>query len=68
MKKTGKPKQEQTSQGRVPKQPKAVTELTDQDLEQVQGGYSLTTPGYTYQKQIIPTGTSYTGLGETSSN
>ena len=41
MKKNDKAKKEQKSQGRVPKQPKAVTQLTDQDLEQVQGGQGL---------------------------
>ena len=38
MKKNDKAKQEHKPRGRVPKQPKSVTELTDQDLEQVQGG------------------------------
>ena len=41
MKKTDKPKKEQKPQGRVPKQSKSVTELTDQDLEQVQGGTTI---------------------------
>lgn len=35
MKKTSQPKKERKPQGRVPKQPKSVTELTDQELEQV---------------------------------
>ena len=38
MKKNDKAKREQKPQGRVPKVPKHVTELTDQELEQVQGG------------------------------
>jgi len=41
MKKTDKPQQEQKPLGQVTKQPKGVTELTDQDLQQVQGGSSL---------------------------
>ena len=38
MKKTDKLKKEQPPQGRAPRQPKGVTVLTDQELEQVQGG------------------------------
>ena len=38
MRKTNKAQQAQQPQGRVSKQPKGVTELTDQALEQVQGG------------------------------
>ena len=38
MKKTNKARQEPKPQGRVPRQPKGMTELTDHDLEQVQGG------------------------------
>jgi hypothetical protein len=50
MKKSDKPKKAQKSQGRVSRQPKAVTVLTDQDLEQVQGGQGLNSPDYIYQK------------------
>ena len=50
MKKTDKPKKEQRLRGRAPRQPKAVTELTDQDLEQVQGGQGLTSPDSIFQK------------------
>ena len=50
MKKTNKPKKEQKSQGHAPKQPKSVAELTEQDLEQVQGGQGLTTPDTIYLK------------------
>jgi mersacidin/lichenicidin family type 2 lantibiotic len=38
MRKSEKPKKEPKPQSRVPKQPKGVTELTEHDLEQVQGG------------------------------
>lgn len=38
MKKNDKAKQEQKSLGWVSKQPKAVMELTGQDLQHVQGG------------------------------
>ena len=38
MKKNGKAKQERNPPGRIPTQPKGVTELTDRDLERVQGG------------------------------
>jgi bacteriocin-like protein len=45
MKKANKPGKEQKSQGRVPKQHRRVTELTDQELEQVQGGVDWSGPG-----------------------
>ena len=38
MKKHEQPQKEQQPQNRAPKQPKGVTELTNQELEQVQGG------------------------------
>jgi len=38
MKKTEQPKKEQKPQGRAPKQSKGMTELTEQDLQQAQGG------------------------------
>jgi len=41
MKKNDKAKQEQKPQCRVLKKPKGVTELTEQDLEQVQGGQGI---------------------------
>jgi bacteriocin-like protein len=44
MKKTDKPTQEQQPKGRAPKQSKGVTELTDQELDKVQGGVVSVTP------------------------
>ena len=41
MQKPNKPKQEPNPQARAPAQPKGVTELTEQDLQQVQGGLGL---------------------------
>jgi len=42
MKKTDKTQKGKKPSERVPAKPKDVTELTDQDLEQVQGGRGLT--------------------------
>ena len=42
MKKNENAKKDRKPQGRVPKQPKDVTVLTDQDLEQVPGGEDIT--------------------------
>ncbi len=44
MKKTDKTQKGKKPSGRVPVTPKDVTELTDQDLQQIQGGLGLNIP------------------------
>ena len=50
MKKNDEAKKERKPKIRVPRQSKSVTELTDQDLEQVQGGQGLNSPDRIFQK------------------
>ena len=45
MKKNDRAKKAQKPRGRVPRQPASVNELTDQDLERVQGGIGKHNPG-----------------------
>ncbi|HEY7123770.1 MAG TPA: bacteriocin [Ktedonobacterales bacterium] len=44
MKKTNKTQKGKKPSGHVPMNPKDVTELTDQDLQQIQGGQGLYIP------------------------